>query len=117
MFCLEYLESNLDWLVSRLEAFRGAYVLFDCPGQAELYTHHTSFFAIAQRLQKLDYRVRGRGCSASHTHAAAVPAPPPPRLVASPRLLSHVRSLWPSTSWTPTTAAIPPSSSRRRSCR
>jgi hypothetical protein len=36
----------------------GHYFLFDCPGQAELYTHHTSFFNIAQRLQKLNYRVR-----------------------------------------------------------
>ena len=59
MYCLEYLEANLDWLQSRLDAFAGYYVLFDCPGQVEFYTHHESFFRIVQRLQKRDYSVRG----------------------------------------------------------
>jgi hypothetical protein len=60
MYCLEYLEANLDWLEERLAGFPGYYVLFDCPGQAELYTHHASFFRIVRRLQKLEYRVRVR---------------------------------------------------------
>ena len=57
MFCLEYLEKNVDWLEVVLTRLRGHYVLLDCPGQAELYTHHGSFFSIVQRLQKLDFRV------------------------------------------------------------
>lgn len=60
MFCLEYLEKNLDWLEQACDRLRGHYLLLDCPGQAELYTHHGSFFNIVQRLQKLDFRVRSR---------------------------------------------------------
>jgi hypothetical protein len=33
------------------------YVLFDCPGQVELFTHHASLRNIFFRLQKLGYRV------------------------------------------------------------
>lgn len=33
------------------------YVLFDCPGQVELFTHHGSLRNIFFRLQKLGYRV------------------------------------------------------------
>jgi GTPase SAR1 family protein len=58
MYCLEFLEANLDWLEERLRALQGYYFIFDCPGQAELYTHHTSFFKIVQALQKrLDFRL------------------------------------------------------------
>lgn len=33
------------------------YILFDCPGQVELFTHHGSLRNIFFRLQKLGYRV------------------------------------------------------------
>lgn len=33
------------------------YVLFDCPGQVELYTHHTAVANIAHRLEKEGYRL------------------------------------------------------------
>lgn len=35
MYCIEYLERNLDWLLDRLAplAEAGAYFIFDCPGQ------------------------------------------------------------------------------------
>jgi hypothetical protein len=34
------------------------YFLFDCPGQVELYTHHSSFRNIVAQMQKWSYRVR-----------------------------------------------------------
>ena len=34
------------------------YVLFDCPGQVELFTHHGALRNIFLRIQKLGYRVR-----------------------------------------------------------
>lgn len=34
------------------------YVLFDCPGQVELFTHHESLRNIFFRIQKFGYRVR-----------------------------------------------------------
>ncbi|EKX45727.1 hypothetical protein GUITHDRAFT_157844 [Guillardia theta CCMP2712] len=44
IYCVEYMEKNLDWLKEQLEQHCKAdqYVLFDCPGQVEIYTHHTS---------------------------------------------------------------------------
>ena len=33
------------------------YVLFDCPGQVELFTHHSSLRNIFFQIQKLGYRV------------------------------------------------------------
>ncbi|XP_067318490.1 GPN-loop GTPase 2-like [Anolis sagrei] len=48
IYCMEYLEANLDWLQEKLAQFKGHYFLFDCPGQVELCTHHSSlrnFFA------------------------------------------------------------------------
>ena len=43
VYCMEYLLENIQWLKDRLlevEAAGTACVLFDCPGQVELYTHH-----------------------------------------------------------------------------
>jgi GTPase SAR1 family protein len=57
MYCMEFLEKNLDWLDEALAAHPGKYVLIDCPGQAELFTHHTAVFSVAQRLLKMDYRL------------------------------------------------------------
>ena len=33
------------------------YVLFDCPGQVELFTHHSSLRKIFFQIEKLGYRV------------------------------------------------------------
>ena len=50
-----------DWKSGRL-IIRGPliedYVLFDCPGQVELFTHHESLRNIFFRIQKFGYRVR-----------------------------------------------------------
>ncbi len=58
LYALEELEQNLWWLEEQLSELGGDYVLFDCPGQVELYTHHSSLRNIFFRLQKLGYRVR-----------------------------------------------------------
>lgn len=40
VFCLEFLLENLDWLQEALnEIPEDGYILFDCPGQIELYSH------------------------------------------------------------------------------
>jgi len=58
LYALEELEHNIEWLEEGLKELGDDYVLFDCPGQVELYTHHTSLRNIFYRLQKLGYRVR-----------------------------------------------------------
>ncbi|CAG8545574.1 13905_t:CDS:2, partial [Dentiscutata heterogama] len=57
MYCMEYLEKNIDWLEEKLKGLEDSYFLFDFPGQVELFTHHGSVKNILERLQKLDYRL------------------------------------------------------------
>lgn len=57
IYCMEYLEANLDWLEEKLQQHRDCYVLFDCPGQVELYTHHSSVKNIFAQLSKWNFRV------------------------------------------------------------
>ncbi|KAI8821691.1 GPN-loop GTPase, partial [Fimicolochytrium jonesii] len=60
IYCLEYLEKNLDWLESQLKPLleSNTYILIDCPGQVELFTHHNSLKHIVERLSKnLDLRL------------------------------------------------------------
>jgi hypothetical protein len=57
IYCMEYLETNSDWLIGKLENFKDCYILFDCPGQVELYTHHKSVRNIVHKLQENDFRV------------------------------------------------------------
>ncbi|NXC01805.1 GPN2 GTPase, partial [Orthonyx spaldingii] len=57
IYCMEYLEANADWLRDRLGALRGRYVLFDCPGQVELYTHHRALKNVFAQLAKWNFRL------------------------------------------------------------
>lgn len=63
LYALEELEHNFEWLEEGLKEFGEDYVLFDCPGQVELYTHHNSLRNIFFKLQKLGYRVSYSPCS------------------------------------------------------
>lgn len=62
LYCIEYLEANFDWLVEQLDALLepqggNGYIIFDTPGQAELWTNHDSLKRIVNRLLKMDYRL------------------------------------------------------------
>ncbi len=63
MYCMEFLEENIEWLLENLKLMctrndeKNAYLLFDFPGQVELYTHHNSVKNIIQKLIKVDYRL------------------------------------------------------------
>ncbi|XP_048469084.1 GPN-loop GTPase 2 [Rhincodon typus] len=57
VYCMEYLEANLDWLLDKLEQFKDCYFLFDCPGQVELYTHNCSVRNILAQLTKWNFRL------------------------------------------------------------
>jgi hypothetical protein len=63
LYCLEYLEANMDWLEEELERVleevgwteakrEEAFVVFDTPGQVELSTDHGSLKRIVERLGK-----------------------------------------------------------------
>ncbi|CAI7568881.1 hypothetical protein N7509_011301 [Penicillium cosmopolitanum] len=57
LYALEELEENYSWLESGLKELGDDYVLFDCPGQVELFTHHASLRNIFFQIQKLGYRL------------------------------------------------------------
>lgn len=57
IYALETLEKNFEWLKEGLECLGDDYILFDCPGQVELFTHHGSFQKIVSRLEKIKYRL------------------------------------------------------------
>ncbi|KAJ9193532.1 hypothetical protein DTO207G8_2477 [Paecilomyces variotii] len=57
LYALEELEENVDWLKEGLKELGDDYVLFDCPGQVELFTHHSSLRNIIFQIQKMGYRL------------------------------------------------------------
>jgi hypothetical protein len=82
LYALEELEHNMEWLEQGLSELGEDYILFDCPGQVELYTHHSSLRNIFFRLQKLGYRVSFHSsCHVAPTDWAAASCYAPLRLV------------------------------------
>lgn len=87
LYALEEVENNIEWLTDGLKGLGGIsffsfdaggrttgegkgicklndtwinaddYVLFDCPGQVELFTHHSALRNIFFQIEKLGYRV------------------------------------------------------------
>lgn len=57
IYCMEYLEKNFDWLQDKLNRLKDCYLLFDCPGQVELYTHHSSVRNIFAQLTKAKHQL------------------------------------------------------------
>lgn len=53
MYALEEVEESLDGFVNKVkELGDNEYLLFDCPGQVELFTHHGALQRIFKRLEK-----------------------------------------------------------------
>jgi len=63
LFAMEYLLDNLSWLIDQLEEYgEEEYLLFDCPGQIELYSHVPVMRALVDELQRRDFRIVGIYC-------------------------------------------------------
>ncbi|KAF8520886.1 cytoplasmic protein [Hysterangium stoloniferum] len=68
LYCMEYLEANYDWLAAELEKLgKDAYVVFDFPGQVELWTNHVSVRRIVDRLAKSGFRLAAVHLCDAHT--------------------------------------------------
>jgi len=52
----EYLLQNMDWLEEELGGYDDDYLIFDCPGQIELYTHHPFLPTLVQNLSRMGIR-------------------------------------------------------------
>ncbi|XP_006640484.1 GPN-loop GTPase 3 [Lepisosteus oculatus] len=59
VFCMEYFSNNFDWLEECLGHVEDDYILFDCPGQIELYTHLPVMKQLVEQLQQWEFRVCG----------------------------------------------------------
>ncbi|CAI9282824.1 unnamed protein product [Lactuca saligna] len=59
VYCMDYLEKNIDWLESKLKPLlKDHYFLFDFPGQVELFfLHSNAKNVIMQLIKKLDLRL------------------------------------------------------------
>jgi GTPase SAR1 family protein len=51
VYCMEHLQQNLDWLREKLRPLEtDAYLLFDLPGQVELFMMHDALKAIVEEM-------------------------------------------------------------------
>ncbi|KAF3337746.1 GPN-loop GTPase 2 [Carex littledalei] len=59
VYCMDYLEKNIDWLESKLKPLlKDHYLLFDFPGQVELFFLHSNARNVMNKLiKKLDLRL------------------------------------------------------------
>ncbi|KAF5281854.1 hypothetical protein FQR65_LT14498 [Abscondita terminalis] len=57
IFCMEYLLENSQWLQEQLGDQEDDYILFDCPGQIELYTHLKVIKKLVNLLQSWNFNL------------------------------------------------------------
>lgn len=57
LYCMDFLHTNIEWLHHKLELLQDNYLVFDCPGQVELYTHNKSVKGITEVLTKWNVKV------------------------------------------------------------
>mmetsp|Transcript_39317 Transcript_39317/g.113763 ORF Transcript_39317/g.113763 Transcript_39317/m.113763 type:complete len:272 (-) Transcript_39317:97-912(-) len=63
VYAMEYITANMSWLEDQVNSFLDDdYLIFDCPGQIELYSHLSVMREIVDMLQNNDYRVAGVYC-------------------------------------------------------
>lgn len=53
LYCMEYLDKNIDWLLDQIKGLNATNFIFDLPGQVELYCHHESLNNILSHLQNI----------------------------------------------------------------
>jgi len=54
-----FLINNLEWLEEQLGSYEEDYIIFDCPGQIELYTHFPIMQRVKDALVRWNYAVCG----------------------------------------------------------
>jgi len=63
VYAMEYITDNMSWLEEQLNDYiDDDYLIFDCPGQIELYSHLTVMREIVDMLQRNDFQVAGVYC-------------------------------------------------------
>ncbi|BAM39507.1 uncharacterized protein TOT_010000962 [Theileria orientalis strain Shintoku] len=57
VYCMEYLLENIDWLLEEISKNKDSYLLYDLPGQVELFVHNNATKDIVARLEKANQRL------------------------------------------------------------
>ena len=61
LYCFSFLEKNFDWLLNQINKIgnENAFLIFDNPGQIEIFTQFPAFKAIIKKLtsKELDFRL------------------------------------------------------------
>lgn len=52
IYCFEFLLKNLDWLDEQIGDYPDDYLIFDCPGQIELYSHIPAMPIVVKHIQQ-----------------------------------------------------------------
>ncbi len=59
LFCMEHLVENAEWFEEQVGDYNDDFLLLDCPGQIELYSHSTVIQQVGDMLRRAGYQV---GC-------------------------------------------------------
>jgi len=60
MYAVQYMVDNIDWLLERIGDYEDDYLIIDCPGQLELYSHIPVMRTLVDALQnQANYRIVG----------------------------------------------------------
>jgi len=57
VYAMEYLIDNMDWFLEELGDFDEDYLIIDCPGQVELYSHSTTMRSFVEALTQAGFQV------------------------------------------------------------
>ena len=55
VYCMDYLAQNMEWLEDLMDQYDDDYIIFDCPGQIELYSHLNVMNTIINHLKRWGY--------------------------------------------------------------
>ncbi|KAI9497022.1 GPN-loop GTPase [Zychaea mexicana] len=62
IYCLEFLLNNIDWLEEEIGSYDDDYLIIDCPGQIELYTHFPIMRRVCEALRQWNMNICGVYC-------------------------------------------------------
>ncbi|KAI9021730.1 GPN-loop GTPase [Phycomyces nitens] len=62
IYCLEFLLNNIEWLEEEIGSYDDDYLIIDCPGQIELYTHFPIMRRLCEQLGRWNMGICGVYC-------------------------------------------------------
>lgn len=59
IYCMEFLMNNIDWFEDEVGSYTDDYLIIDCPGQIELYTHFDIMKRLVEALGRMNIAICG----------------------------------------------------------